>query len=342
MTIGLGIDTSFDDTAIAVVRGGKEILANLTVSQFTDHQEFGGIVPERASRRHLEMLFPLAERALLTAGMGLMDIDYVAVAVEPGLVGSLLIGVTFAKSLALALDRPLTAVNHLKAHVYAGRMDHPDVPYPHLSLLISGANTLLIDVADEDDMTVIGGTIDDAVGECLDKTGRTLGLPLPAGPHLEVLAKTGDPKKIRLPRPMLSSGDFDFSFSGLKTAVLYMMRDRPDTSRADVAAALLSSASTVLVEKTMSAAKKLDRRSVVVVGGVAANLQIREAFAKRAKSDDIDVRFPSKALCTDNAAMIAGLGYVRYAKGIYSPIDQPVRANVSWKRAIPPRVQPPT
>ena len=333
MTIGLGIDTSFDDTAIAVVRDGTDILSNLCVSQFEQHEEFGGVLPERASRLHMELIHPLVRRALEETGLTLGDIDYVAATNRPGLVGSLLVGVTVAKGLALALDRPLIGVNHLEAHVHAAFLDHPDLKFPFVSLLISGANTLVFHHRGHHDFDVMGGTTDDAVGECIDKVGRFLGLDMPAGPALQALALEGDPRAIRLPRPMLHSDDYNFSFSGLKTAVVYRMRDDATLSRADMAAALLAATAEVLVKKTMRAAKEKNVPAVVLCGGAAANLQIREAFAAAGEEDGIRPLWPGIPLCTDNAAMVAALGHQLFIGGHRDDLDLDVRANVSWKES---------
>lgn len=332
MTIGLGIDTSFDDTAVAIVRDGREILANLTVSQFADHEEFGGVIPERASRLHIEHVFPLLDRALDTAGCRLDDLDYVAVTNRPGLIGSLLVGVSVGKGIALGRGLPLVGVNHLEAHVYAAMMEHEDISYPFVSLLVSGANTVIYHHRDHGDYVVMGGTLDDAVGECLDKSGRFLGLSMPAGPRLQTLAYEGDAKRAPLPKPMLTRGGYNFSFSGLKTAVVNLVRAEPDLKVEDVAASLLDSAATVLSTKTFRAAREHRVEHVVLCGGVAANAQLRAAFDARAEREGIRCHYPSLALCTDNAAMIAGQGYQHFIRDERAELDLAVKATVSWKR----------
>jgi N6-L-threonylcarbamoyladenine synthase len=331
MTLGLGIDTSFDDTAVALVRDGNQIEANLTVSQFAEHAEFGGVVPERASRLHVEMIFPLLTEALGRVGKRFEDLDYIAVSNKPGLVGSLLIGVTVAKSLAMALQKPLIGVNHLEAHIHAGLMEHEDLRYPFTSLLISGANTLVLDCQGHRDYVVMGGTLDDAVGECIDKCGRFLGLPMPAGPALQELALKGDPKGLKLPRPMMRKPELRFSFSGLKTAVLYALRDNPDLKKEDVAASLLQAISDVLVGKTMPACGKLGHDKVLLCGGAAANKQIREAFEISGKKSGVKIFYPSIPLCTDNAAMVAGIAHEDFVRGEFADLSLPVRAMVNWK-----------
>ena len=333
MTLGLGIDTSFDDTAVALVADGRRILSNLCVSQFAEHSEFGGIVPERASRLHIEMIHPLLEKSLSDTGTALRDLDFVAVTNRPGLIGSLLVGVTTAKALSMALGIPLIGVNHLEAHIYAAFMDCEDLDFPFVSLLISGANTLIFSNREHRDFDVLGGSLDDAVGECIDKCGRFLGLALPAGPAVEKLALEGDPGTRPFPRPMIGSGDLNFSFSGLKTALVYALRDDPDLSPADAAAALLDAIADVLVKKTFRAAAQEGVSTIVLCGGAAANRQIREAFAARGAAERIRVVHPSKILCTDNAAMVAGLAHHLFLRGEHSSLDLPVEANVSWKKA---------
>ncbi len=331
MTLGLGIDTSFDDTAVALVTDGVQIDANLTVSQFAEHAEFGGVIPERASRLHVEMIFPLVREALGSMGKRFEDIDYVAVSHKPGLVGSLLIGVTVAKALSQALGKPLIGVNHLEAHIHAGLMEHKALRYPFTSLLISGANTMVMDCQEHREYVVLGGTLDDAVGECIDKCGRFLGLSMPAGPALQELALTGDPKGLKLPRPMLRKPELRFSFSGLKTAVLYALRDNPELKKADVAASLLLAISEVLVKKTMPAAAKLGHKKVLLCGGAAANKQIRQAFEEEGEKMGIEIYYPSIPLCTDNAAMVAGIAHEDFKRQEFSGLDLPVRAMVNWK-----------
>ncbi|MEZ6195033.1 MAG: tRNA (adenosine(37)-N6)-threonylcarbamoyltransferase complex transferase subunit TsaD [Planctomycetota bacterium] len=332
MTLGLGIDTSFDDTAVALVEDGNRILANLTVSQFAEHENFGGVIPERASRLHVQHLFPLLERALARAERRLEDLDYVAVTNRPGLIGSLLVGVSAGKALAMARGLPLVGVNHLEAHVYAVQMEHEDLVFPFVSLLVSGANTVIYHHRDHGDYRVLGGTLDDAVGECLDKSGRFIGLPLPAGPHLQKLALAGDAARCPMPRPMLNRPGYDFSFSGLKTAVVNTVRANPDLRPEDLAAGLLEAASDVLARKTFRAARDVGVKQVALCGGVAANLQLREAFARRAEKTGITFRHPSIPLCTDNAAMVAGLGYEHFRRGELADLDLAVAATVSWKR----------
>lgn len=327
MTLGLGIDTSFDDTAVAVVRDGKEILANLTVSQFKDHEEFGGVIPERASRLHVQMIFPLLDNALEKAGITRDDIDYVAVTNRPGLVGSLLVGVTVGKALAMALGKPLVGVDHLESHVYSAFMGDDQLEYPFLTLLISGANTVIYENRGHGDYDIVGSTLDDAVGECIDKCGRHLGLPMPAGPALQALALEGDASKCKLARPMIGKKGAQFSFSGLKTSVLYRLRDEPDIERADVAAGLLDAIADVLSKKTLRAARERGIDTVVLCGGAAANLQIRERFDE--KADGLRIVYPGLRLCTDNAAMVAGIGYQHHIRDEHAPMSLPVSATAS-------------
>ena len=301
------------------------------MSQFAEHEAFGGVIPERASRLHIQMILPLIDEALTEADVTLDAIDYCAVANRPGLMGSLLVGVTTAKALSVAQNLPLIGINHLEAHVYAVHMEHPDLQFPYVSLLISGANTIIFHHRSHTDFQVLGCTLDDAVGECIDKCGRHLGLTMPAGPALQELALGGDETKWDLPRPMLHKPGLSMSFSGLKTAVLYLLRDNPHANREDVAASLLSAITDVLTARVQKAARESDVKSIVLCGGAAANKQIREGFDAMARRNNWQVKWPSIALCTDNAAMIAGLGHAAYLSGDRAPLDLPVKATVSWK-----------
>jgi N6-L-threonylcarbamoyladenine synthase len=311
----LGIDTSCDDTAAAVVRAAREVLSNEVATQFDLHAAFGGVVPEIASRAHAERITRVIERALATAGCALADLDAIAVTNRPGLVGSLLVGVAAAKSLALALDRPLVAVHHIEAHCTAALADHPDLEHPFLALVASGGHTALYDCRAPTDLALVGQTLDDAAGECFDKVAVLLGLEQPGGPAVSRLAAEGDPRAVRFPRSRPKDAPFGFSFSGLKTAVLYHLKgpggrrdapDRPDlgTSHADVAASFEQAVVDVLVERSLQAAEATGRRDLVVGGGVAANRRLRRQLAERAPPG-LRVRFPTPALCADNGAMIA-------------------------------------
>lgn len=309
--IVLGIETSCDETAVALVRDGREILANLVYSQTDLHARYGGVVPEAASRDHLRKLPALAIEVLNRAGLSWQDVDLVGVTYGPGLIGPLLVGVSYAAGVALARDVPLVGVNHLAAHLFALRLMDPPVEPPFLGLIVSGGHTLLVAVPQWGQYQVVGGTRDDAAGEALDKFGRLLGLPYPAGPKIDALAREGDPQRIPFPRPMLESG-LDMSFAGLKTAALYWLREHPGAALPDLCASFLEAVVEVLVEKGLRAARRFQFKRIVVAGGVAANRRLREVFPARARERGIEVFFPPPELCTDNAATVAACAYHRY------------------------------
>lgn len=311
--IVLGIETSCDETAAAVLRDGQHILASLVYSQTDLHARFGGVMPEAASRDHLRKLPDLLDEALATAGMGWDGIALVGVTCGPGLVGPLLVGMAHAAGLAVARSLPLIGVNHLAAHLFAHRLSEPDVGPPFLGLIVSGGHTLLVSVPRWGEYKVVGGTRDDAVGEALDKVGRLLGLGYPAGPRMDELALQGDPAAVAFPRPMLESG-LDMSFAGLKTAAVYWLRDHPSTPVPDLCASYLAAAVDVLAEKAVRAARRLSYERIVVVGGVAANRRLREILPRRAGDRGISVHFPPPALCTDNAAIVAACAHHRHTE----------------------------
>jgi N6-L-threonylcarbamoyladenine synthase len=315
----LGIETSCDDTAAAVVRGGREVLSNVVRSQLAEHQPFGGVVPEVAGRSHLDHLVPVIDRALDEAGVGLDELAGIAVTALPGLIGSLLVGVSVAKSLAFARGLPLVAVHHIEAHAYAGTMELARDPYPCVALVVSGGHTALYRMAGHGEMTPLARTHDDAAGEAFDKVAALLGLPYPGGPSIAALAEQGDPRAIAFPRYRAKPERPGFSFSGLKTAVLYHLRGQdalaptpppeqiPD--RADVAASFQAAAVEALVRPTVETALAQGVSTVLVVGGVARNLALRAAFDAACAPQGLEPVFPAPTYCTDNAAMIAGLGY---------------------------------
>jgi N6-L-threonylcarbamoyladenine synthase len=304
----LGIETSCDDTATAVVRDGSTVLSNVSTNQDAFHARFGGIVPEIASRRHVALLSAAIEDALERAGKTLKDIDGVAVTAGPGLIGSLVVGVASAKALALAIEKPLYAVNHLHGHIFAAFLDDPDGPqFPFLALLVSGGHSQLVAVDDPVRMRILGKTRDDAAGEAFDKTARLLGLPYPGGPALDVLSREGDPEAIRFPRHRPDPGRLDLSFSGLKTSVRYFLEsERGKHARpADVAASFQAAIVDVLIDR-LDRAIALERfTSVVLSGGVAANSALQRAFGAWGKRTGIRTIVPPAKYCTDNAAMIA-------------------------------------
>jgi N6-L-threonylcarbamoyladenine synthase len=325
--ITLGIETSCDETAVAVVEDGFELRANLIASQVHLHERFGGVVPEVAARAHVEALNPLLEEALAGAGIGFADVGAVAVTVGPGLVGALLVGMAAAKGVALATGADLVGVNHLEAHYWANFLEHGPPEPPYVALIVSGGHTMVVHVPRMLHHDVLGQTLDDAAGEAFDKVARLLGLGFPGGPALDAMSREGDPDAIRFPRAMEDSGDYDFSFSGLKTAVLRFVKQEKAAGRdldlPDVAASFQEAIVDVQVSKTMAAAKSLGTPTVLLGGGVVANNRLRERLTDAGEREGIRVLTPSLPLCTDNAAMVACLGAARWAAGDRTPLDTP-------------------
>ena len=327
MTTILGIETSCDETAVAVVRDGREVLSSVVSSQVDLHARFGGVVPEIASRAHVELLTPVIAQALVEAGIDDNSIDGVAATVGPGLVGSLLVGVSTAKTLALVWDVPFIGVNHLEAHLYASFLEEPDLQFPSVVLLVSGGHTMLITMRGHGEYEVLGSTIDDAAGEAFDKVARYLGLGYPGGPAIDRLAMEGDPSAIRFPRALLNEG-FDFSFSGLKTAVVNHVRKHPDVATADVCASFQEAVVDVLVVKARRAAAETGATALCLGGGVAANSQLRERFLDACVEDGLHGFLPSRSMCTDNAAMVAAAGYWRLRHDGPTPLDAGANPNL--------------
>jgi N6-L-threonylcarbamoyladenine synthase len=325
----LGIETSCDETAVALVEDGVRVRANVIGSQVEHHRPYGGVVPELAARAHLELLLPVLDRALVEGGCTYADIEGVAVTVGPGLVGALLVGVAAAKSLALAHDLPLVGVNHLEGHVCALQLEYGRLQPPLLALIVSGGHTSLVLVDARGRLSTIGATVDDAAGEAFDKIARFLGLPYPGGPEIDRLAEEGNPKAIAFPRALLHDRGYDFSLSGLKTAVVRELRRRQaageDIDLADVAASFQEAIVDVQVAKTVAAARDHGVDDVTVVGGVAANTRLRQRMASACDEAGLRLRIPSPALCTDNGAMIAAAGWNRLAAGQRTALD--VRAD---------------
>ncbi|TMK30825.1 MAG: tRNA (adenosine(37)-N6)-threonylcarbamoyltransferase complex transferase subunit TsaD [Actinobacteria bacterium] len=321
----LGIETSCDETAVAVIQDGRIILANLVASQTELHARFGGVVPEVASRAHVQALNPLMDEALERAGCRFADLDGVAVTVGPGLVGALLVGIAAAKAVAFATGADFIGVNHLEGHIYANFIEHGPPEPPYVCLVVSGGHTMLVHMPGAHAYRVLGQTLDDAAGEAFDKIARFMGLGFPGGPALDRLAREGDPSAIAFPRAMIDTGDHDFSFSGLKTAVIrHMKRESAagrDVDLADLAASFQEAIVDVQVSKTIAAAKELGVKAVLLGGGVVANTRLRERMEKAGAEAGIGVLFPSLKLCTDNAAMIAVAGASRLARGERSPFD---------------------
>ena len=309
-TVVLGIETSCDETAAAIVMGGYDVVSSVVSTQVDLHAEFGGIVPEIASRAHLEVLNPVIARAIVEAGVEEERIDAVACTVGPGLIGALLVGVSAAKSLALAWDVPFVGVNHMEAHLYAAFLEDRSLEFPLLVLLVSGGHTMLVEMQDHGRYRLVGQTIDDAAGEAFDKVARFLELGYPGGPAIEAEAMYGDPEAIRFPRAMMDEG-YDFSFSGLKTSVMNHVRKHPGVGSADVAASFQAAVVDVLVTKARRAAAEIGATGIVLGGGVAANSLLREELLDACEHDGIQGFLPSRAMCTDNAAMIAAAGWHR-------------------------------
>jgi N6-L-threonylcarbamoyladenine synthase len=309
-TLVLGIETSCDETAAALVLGGHDVVSNVVSTQVDLHSDFGGVVPEIASRAHLDVLNPVIARTIVEAGVAEERIDAVACTIGPGLIGALLVGVSAAKALALAWDVPFVGVNHMEAHLYAASLEDPTLEFPLIVLLVSGGHTMLVEMQDHGRYRLIGQTIDDAAGEAFDKVARFLDLGYPGGPAIDAAALAGDPEAIRFPRAMMDDG-YDFSFSGLKTSVMNYVRKHPDVSSEDVAASFQAAVVDVLVTKASRAAALVGATGIVLGGGVAANSLLREQLLDVCGRDGIQGFLPSRAMCTDNAAMIAAAGWHR-------------------------------
>ena len=328
----LGIETSCDETSASVVEDGIKVHSNIVASQQELHSRFGGVVPEVACRAHTDTIITVIDKAVTEANIKLSDIDAISVANTPGLIGALLIGLTTAKTLSWLLGIPLITINHLHAHIYASKIEHEDIDYPAISLVVSGGHTSLFLTQSETRHTQVGGTIDDAAGEAFDKVGKILGLGYPAGPEIDTISKKGSGKAILFPRSYLKKDSLDFSFSGVKTAVLYHclgqdskntgeMPELKDREIADLTASFQEAVVDVLVNKTIFAATKFSARSIILGGGVACNSRLRQRLADAAKQRDIPLYYPSKKLCMDNAAMVAGLAYHKYDEEAFSGLE---------------------
>lgn len=316
----LGIETSCDETAAAVVIDGNSILSSVVSSQVDIHARYGGVVPEIASRAHLDLLTPVIAQSLVESGRTGPDLTAIAATYGPGLIGSLLVGVSAAKALALTWGVPFVGVNHLEGHLYAALLEEPDLEFPLVVLLVSGGHTMLIEMVDHGVYRLLGQTVDDAAGEAFDKVARYLDLGYPGGPVIDRLATQGDPTSIGFPRPMLNDG-YDFSFSGLKTAVINHVRNNPDVSAEDVAASFQAAVVDVLLAKATRAAVDVGASAICLAGGVAANSELRERTLDYSMESGLRAFVPSRSMCTDNAAMIASAAWWLLNREGPSPMD---------------------
>ena len=328
----LAIETSCDETSCAILKDGRHVLSNIISSQIDLHKKFGGVVPEIASRKHIENINQVIQEALDVSNLSFSDIDLIAATQGPGLVGALLVGLSTAKALAYGLEIPLVGVNHMKGHVCANYIDHKDLQPPFICLVVSGGHTYLIEVKDYVDYELIGRTRDDAAGEAFDKVARSLGLSYPGGPEIDKLAKLGNNKAIDFPRVILDENTYDFSFSGLKTAVLnYLNQEKQkgiEICIEDVAASFQQAVIDVLVDKSLRLVKEKNMDKIVLAGGVSANEGLRKLMTEKASKENIEVYYPSKILCTDNAAMIGSAGYYQYIKTGQSDLGISALANL--------------
>ena len=311
-TLVLGIESSCDETSVAVVKNGREVLSNIIDTQIKIHEQFGGVVPEIASRNHIEAISRVTKLALEQANVKLEDIDVIAPTYGPGLVGALLVGVSYGRGLAYALNKPLVGVNHLEGHISANYITHPDLEPPFLCMLTSGGNTQIVYVKDSCDMEVLGRTRDDAIGEAFDKVARVIGLTYPGGPKIDKLAEQG---KATINFPKTHFENLDFSFSGIKTAVINLHHKNPEVNKADLCMSFEKAVTEVLTENIEKAIKQTGIKKVVLAGGVSANTHIREEFEKLGQKLNVQIYKPDLKLCTDNAAMIGSAGYYRYLHG---------------------------
>ena len=310
-TITLGIESSCDETSVAVVRNGREVLSNIINSQIPIHEKFGGVVPEIASRNHIEAISNVTKQALKDANISYDDIDAITCTYGPGLVGALLVGLSYAKALSYAIGKPLVGVNHIEGHIASNYITHKDLKPPFLALIVSGGHTHLVHIKDYNDFEILGKTRDDAIGEAFDKVARVIGLGYPGGPKIDKLAKEGQ-ANIELPKTHFDN--LDFSFSGIKTAIINMHHKNPDINKADLAASFQDNVSDILIDTVKKAMKQTGIRKIVLAGGVSANSCIRNKF-EELKKQQVEVYYPEMILCTDNAAMIASAGYYNYING---------------------------
>ena len=325
--IVLAIETSCDETAAAVVEDGRIVRSSVVSSQVDLHARFGGVVPEVAGRAHVDLLAPVVDEAMSSAGVTGADLDAVGATIGPGLIGSLLVGVSAAKAYSMAWGVPFVGVNHMEGHLHAAFLEDPDMALPAVVLLVSGGHTMLVHMVAGGRYRLLGQTIDDAAGEAFDKVARFLGLGYPGGPAIDRLAVSGDPSAVRFPRGLRGEG-FDFSFSGLKTSVVRYVRAHPEVATADVAASFQEAVIDILVEKTRQAAAHVDARSICVGGGVAANSSLRSRIVEGAQADGRAAFVPGRAMCTDNAAMVGATAWYRLGLDGPTGLDAPADPNL--------------
>lgn len=309
--ITLGIESSCDETSVAVVKNGREVLSNVINSQIKIHEKYGGVVPEIASRNHIEAISEVTKQALEEAKITFEDIDIIACTCGPGLVGALLVGVSYAKALSYALNKPLIGTNHIEGHIAANYITHKNLTPPFLCLIVSGGHTHLVHIKNYNEFEILGKTRDDAIGEAFDKVARVIGLEYPGGPKVDKLAKEGV-ANIELPKPHMEG--LDFSFSGIKTAIINLHHKNPDINKANLCASFEKDVTEILLENTIEAAKKLNINKIALAGGVSANSYIRQEFLKL-QAKGYEIYYPEMILCTDNAAMIASAGYYNFMAG---------------------------
>jgi len=316
----LGIESSCDETAAAIVEDGRRILSNVIASQADEHKLYGGVVPELASRRHCESILPVVRKALADANMTIDEVDGIAVTYAPGLIGALLVGVSFAKGLALMADKPLIPVHHTEGHAAANYLVHPDLKPPYLGLIVSGGHTRIAEVLEYTTFRTVGKTRDDAAGECFDKCARAMGFPYPGGVHVDQAAQRGDASAYKLPKTKMDGNPYDFSFSGLKTYIVNLLHHAEQCGKTentdDLSAALQKAIADTVTEKTIAAAKELGYTQIALSGGVSANSGVRDTLAAACEKNGFSLCMPPLALCGDNAAMIAAQGYYNYLAGI--------------------------
>ena len=316
--IGLSIETSCDETSVAIIEDGRKVLSNIVSTQIDIHKEFGGVVPEIASRKHLTNISYVVDKAIKEANISFNDLEYIGVTYGPGLIGALLVGVSYAKSLAYSLNIPIVPTHHIEGHIAANYLTYKELKPPFLCLLVSGGNTQIVYVRDYTEFEVLGKTRDDAIGEAFDKVARVVGLDYPGGPKVDKLAKTGTPN-IKLPKTHFENS-LDFSFSGIKTAVININHNTKDINKADLCASFEKTVTEVLIENIRKAIEQTGMKSLAIAGGVSANSYIRSEILKL-QSDDLKVYMPDLKLCTDNAAMIGSAGYYNFINGKIDELD---------------------